>query len=448
MNLELILSNPYRMLGVYVNARPSEIVKNLSRSTAFLQVGKSVSFPTDCLMGLPAPERSMESMALAQSALDLPTDRLGHAFLWMGQGASEWVFILNSSVMALVNGDIASAAAGYARLLHEEALRTSFEKAVCGDASSISEADMTSLLWMRLMEVVPYQDLLPFLGGVDYAFVQGQAASVNVRSVMDRISGSLAEATDDPESQRAAGVRLMEGTRIPLRLIREAVGTEHPDYKSTADALARQILQFAVNYFNGTEGGDGDVDQALSLVEYAHSIACSSTLQERCAMNLETLKDKKQQAPYRQSLDTVMNLIQPFKGENGSKAGSSSLPDAQDLQSASLAPLALIKEKAGAGDEDYLNASSAVANLCLNILVDDINRKQDVIPKREFRSLLKSADGLMDRLGRMDLTLETRNRVSENKVALQSLLKESRPDYSWVFWVGLGVVFAIFLMCI
>ena len=182
----------------------------------------------------------------------------------------------------------------------------------------------------------------------------------------------------------------------------------------------------------------------MSLVEYAQSIACSSLVMDRCAMLLETLKEKKQQAPYRQSLDDVANLLQPYMG----RGGDLSLPDAQDLQFSSLAPLTLIKEKAGSGDKDYLNASSAVADQCLSIIDNVVNREQKAMSKGRFRSLLKSADGLVDQLEKMDLTLETRNRVSEKRMALQSLLKVAKPDYSWVFWVGLGIVFAIFLMCI
>ena len=44
---EIILNNPFRVLGVYANSSYREIVASISKATKFLEVGKQVDYPLD-----------------------------------------------------------------------------------------------------------------------------------------------------------------------------------------------------------------------------------------------------------------------------------------------------------------------------------------------------------------------------------------------------------------
>lgn len=80
--MNIIAKNPYRYLGVYSNSPTKERVANKGKMNAFLKVGKSVSFPLDLPYILPSIERTIETIANAESELTLPTDQIRFAQFW------------------------------------------------------------------------------------------------------------------------------------------------------------------------------------------------------------------------------------------------------------------------------------------------------------------------------------------------------------------------------
>ena len=80
--MNIIAKNPYRYLGVYSNSPTKERVANKGKMNAFLKVGKSVSFPLDLPYILPSIERTIETIANAESEPTLPTDQIRFAQFW------------------------------------------------------------------------------------------------------------------------------------------------------------------------------------------------------------------------------------------------------------------------------------------------------------------------------------------------------------------------------
>lgn len=76
--LEAIQSNPYRILGVYSNSPKKDVVANKGKMTAFLKVGRSVSFPLDLSSILPSLERNGDIVAKADAELSLPGEQIKH----------------------------------------------------------------------------------------------------------------------------------------------------------------------------------------------------------------------------------------------------------------------------------------------------------------------------------------------------------------------------------
>lgn len=70
--MDIIAKNPYRYLGVYSNSPIKERVANKGKMNAFLKVGKTVSFPLDLPNILPNIDRTVETVANAESELTLP----------------------------------------------------------------------------------------------------------------------------------------------------------------------------------------------------------------------------------------------------------------------------------------------------------------------------------------------------------------------------------------
>lgn len=80
--LDIVINNPYRILGVYANSPKKEVVTNRSKFNAFNKVGKQISFPLDLISILGVPFRTEESISKADSLLTLPIDQVKYAQFW------------------------------------------------------------------------------------------------------------------------------------------------------------------------------------------------------------------------------------------------------------------------------------------------------------------------------------------------------------------------------
>lgn len=166
-----IANNPFRILGIYTNSAQKDIVRNLSRIKAFVNVGKEVTFPSDCPTLLEAPERDLELVSKAQSDINLPQDKIAHALFWFINfdsideiGINHLVSgdinkaisifskrktfssLINRAVASLIAYDIKDAAYAYETLLSNNDMVAEFVASVCGDTVEISKEDLSKIL--------------------------------------------------------------------------------------------------------------------------------------------------------------------------------------------------------------------------------------------------------------------------------------------------------------
>ena len=83
--MELVLRNPFRILGLPVTASSREIAKRISDLELFAELGKSKSYTFD-LSELGVIDRSLESIKDAARRIELPEMRLFHSLLWFRKG--------------------------------------------------------------------------------------------------------------------------------------------------------------------------------------------------------------------------------------------------------------------------------------------------------------------------------------------------------------------------
>lgn len=83
--MELILNNPFRILGLPVTATDREISKRVSDLEMYAELGKSKAYPLDFTM-LGEVDRSQDSVRDAARRLEAPAMRLMHSIFWFRQG--------------------------------------------------------------------------------------------------------------------------------------------------------------------------------------------------------------------------------------------------------------------------------------------------------------------------------------------------------------------------
>lgn len=175
--LEAIVNNPFRTLGVYSNSKQADIVRNIGKMKAYLNVGRAVEFPTDMKGLLPDLNRSIETAQDAQAAINLPNDKIRHALFWfcnadpidstglnnlvsgdtekaMGIFTRKESFssLVNRAVLSLIQSNHSVAVEAYSTLLHNFTYRGQFCAAVCGETFQISEDDLSRLLFEELLK--------------------------------------------------------------------------------------------------------------------------------------------------------------------------------------------------------------------------------------------------------------------------------------------------------
>ena len=80
--LKNIFQNPYRILGVTANTPKKDIIANVNKFKAFLKVVKPISGIFDNIPGTSHIDRTVESVIIAEKALELPIDRLKWTLFW------------------------------------------------------------------------------------------------------------------------------------------------------------------------------------------------------------------------------------------------------------------------------------------------------------------------------------------------------------------------------
>ena len=161
--LDIIANNPFRTLGVYSNSKQADIVKNVSKMKAYLNVGRAVDFPTDMQGILPGLSRTVASAQAAQAAINLPNDKIRYALFWfcnadavdatglnnLASGDADKALsifarresfssLVNRAVLALIKSDYQAAYLAYSQLVHDYTYRGQFCASVCGDTFQMS----------------------------------------------------------------------------------------------------------------------------------------------------------------------------------------------------------------------------------------------------------------------------------------------------------------------
>lgn len=468
----LITNNPFRILGVFSNSSKKDVLSNLNKMKAFMKVGKSMSFPMDLQSILPPIGRNEQMIAEAQSAIERPIDQLKHSLFWfnkstqfdeiainhltagnLSQAKEIWSKSENASslvnllVCALIENDY-TGIAKYADKLFQgySAELTS----TVSDTLRLSPLELTELF----VETLSSDGLLDvaklaFIPGTSNIW-QSTLSKGLVKPIIDKISNAIAEAKKSKGSRPNydAGVKLMNSTMGDLQQLKGILSTSNMEYQMIADKLAQAILQCGINYFN--ESDDDDAPQkAMTLQNYALSIAVGQLAKQRCQENVNVLKNMGPEYAIRKEMDAIGRLLKTFNALSKRSAStilerySSYSPlgtqksrytehDILNLVNQAKPELNKIKSKLGVSNELYLKISSAVASAAINALIDIVNKEQEAMSMCGGNAALmlsptiSSAVETMSIIGRLDMTSQCRTYFNNNST-LNSINRQLQP---------------------
>lgn len=389
-------------MGVLSNSPLIERVGNQNRLAAFAKVGKEVGFPKDFTTILTdKPVRTPDSIVAANTAINLDKDQLKYALFWFICGSpidnialknlqagnrekAEEIFqkketyssLINSGVLAFIDGNIATGFNNISKVIHNSAYRAELFQALDIPNLQLSEDDLAELVIAELLKEVPANKLLSACTNVsDRAIVSKSALDEPISAINSAIAVAKNTDTKNPEASLAAGTKLMNSTKAPLKNVKDIAGATSPQYQMVADNVAKQVLQCGINYYNNAP--DSDVEsprKAMVLQSYALSIAVGQLTKDRCQENYDILKQVvDNMPPAKVAIETrrVKEELRKF----------CQLPDkishSVTLLNNTKPLLQTIKSRLGASNSFYLSLSTQVVGNALHNIIEEVNQAQN-----------------------------------------------------------------------
>ena len=449
--MKLIEQNPFRMLGIPVNATALDLAANKSKFR-LLDIGREVAFPTDLAGVLPPIERTKASIDAAERSIALPHGKALHALFWLAkpdtplgkqgyehllQGmtssaierfskCTDWPSRLCLATLHLQRGDYATALwhINYVIELHCDDL----VHAVAGQTHNEDATQLRREYLTALTNEISASDLYAQLGNdgevpeAMLAEVSKLAVDVPLRAIEKAISTATAADKDDAEAQLEAGRTLMSRTLRPLLMLQRMLDTTDTRYSRTVDKLANAILQCSINYFNKIEGENRTIiDNALELAKYAASIAVGKMAKEHIKHNLDILVKKKNNLPPAEVEEEVSKILLSLKK-------FVELPDkivhSVTLLNETRPLLQSMKSRLGADNVFYLKLSTQIVSNALHNLIEEVNYVQKE-PKAQIMKMeetIKAAWNCTKIMDSFDMESSFRSeRYLPNRTTLKSM---------------------------
>ena len=463
--MDIIINNPFPILGAFSNASAKDIIANVSKAKAYLKVGKSITFESDLLTLLPTIERTNESIERAQAKINQANDRLLYGLFWFIKDSpvdeiaighlaagnvqkSKEIFekkatyssLLNLGVLALIEENLPAALNFYLTLINSERHRKDYVENVCnGNRISIPKDSLLSSLFDTLLLEYSALDILEALDGIDaqdaVAYVREKAIT-SLTATINAAVTTAKNAEKDPAIQYNAAVKLVRDTKDPFETLK-SLSPDKDVFGMVADNLAKQVLQNAIYYYNNT-AEYSKAKKAFKLQNYALSIAVGRLTKERCQENVNILLKAIDALPpesLQKEASAIQSRLRAFNQNRSDKAFCKNLDNVVSLIENCAPYLAAIKEVQGPDGTYYRRISSLIEETALSVTIGTVNdslkelNEGDAITKfharNSIKSVLESAWRATKYMEALDLTKESQERLSSQKSALSNLMDQA-----------------------
>ena len=286
---EIILNNPFRVLGVYANSSYREIVASISKATKFLEVGKQVDYPLD----LPRVKNmnvesnlshSLEDLDNALALLSNSEERLKYAQFWflrmtpLDEKAFDALFageqnnalsiwnrednlssLHNQVIIYLWKCDFKSA------LQNAEKLYTKYSdeflKAVDSKGTLVkSSDDLMQTFVNTLVTNIPPNELLdsnPSPFWLDYlipTISDDTLAKMNkaIQDAKDQLDllNTEGRKANSVLPKNGIGVKLLCDIEDELNVLKKISSPDNPRFQLTSDRLANMLYECSIDEYN------------------------------------------------------------------------------------------------------------------------------------------------------------------------------------------------------
>jgi hypothetical protein len=459
--VELVLNNPFRVLGLPATASTRDITKRISDLETFAELGKAKSYPHD-FPGLGALDRSLEAIKDAARKIEQAEGRLFHSFFWFRlgdsvdelaldslaagnideavelwdkqlgkKGTKKYTWRLNRGVLRFfrANGrtldkDEMDEALEDLGFVIDDDLDDSIQEVLGGNESGVNREN----LWRRVVDELvgvaqsystnPYGKNAVRIVESLWSFpseARDYASSKILNPLIEEINQAIKvsedlRANDDLEALKVKN-RLDKVEKLIWDL-KEILGEDDIRFQTVANAYADEVCACAVKALNDFK----NPKLSMMLIQWAASLPSFSRIKSRIEENLETIQEWVEDDEEDEIFGEIVKKL---------KVDVYTLTQAANLLEEMKRLLGQIKAKVGGGDKRYLKISSACAHHILGFLIDTVNSAQDTFDKTknltDLQSTISGSTGLTRKLLLLDLDVETRTRVNKNLETIEGI---------------------------
>lgn len=244
----LIGTNPYRILGVYVGDSIAKETSHRSRISAFSKVGQTAVFSLKGDDRLPILTRNEGIAEKAVQELSLPIERIKFSLFWYADEKFSWSPVLNRAIDALLSENIADALNHYEHLIQDDALRNDFIETVTHGIFSIEKESMANILidtiseHMESIEIILHSKLSNESHYLNTIFFERR-----VRDELNKLTGEYIKQHPDfyvlIDNLKSTTERIAPYINFAASLL----GTTDYRYKECAEQVARSIYEQGQN---------------------------------------------------------------------------------------------------------------------------------------------------------------------------------------------------------
>ena len=461
--MELILNNPFRILGLPITATARQITKRVDDLSMFCEMGKTKTYDTDFPFLSPI-NRTIESIHLAASQIELPGSKLFHSIFWFWQGNSvdELVFDLMS------RGHTTKAKALWEKTfvnnsVSKKNISNIRNLSLLKIASSIDSGQVNHVLFIKAIKMFLntfnqecFSDYISSIGGVscnssvvdlqkqfsDETYkVIGLVASEN-KNVADRNFILAFNGTNDEvfqyvrdkvistpisllessiktcqESRKSSGESIYDAAECLnttatdlLNNLQKILTNKDMHFKSIADKVAEELLICSTEHYNVIYESDDTslpLDQAENITQWAKFFAVTANTKAKIEDDLECIQRIRSDNIFEAAMAEVGALFTkiPNPGESTSSSIQRIPSKLIEFISKSKKPLAVIES---ADPNEYLKLSDIMVNLVLSLCIEYANKTADY----------ESVVGIVSSVRSFRMLPFTKMRFSENLLIL------------------------------
>ena len=488
--MDIILNNPFRILGLPVTASERTVARRISDLVIFAEMGKSVSYDTDFPF-LSALLRTPESVRQASARIEQPEGRLFYSLFWFrknndpDQMAFElleknevekainiWIKYAHQNISVDNYSCIRNLSILYMGLAAGNLFPNSGKQLLLSNGITLFGKTFSSGLFEKGCRTFSGMNALPDKMKIGRAFADEMLEFVGrseglggiktgalvesfrtfpgeifshvtekfVNKPIQRIEATTADVREKralrPHDADQIGKHLYQTTLDDLIYLRTLLSPSDLRYQLIADKLANEILQCCIDYFNVTMQERHDSGKkALPLLRHADDIAVGGRVKSRVGENRSLMESWIKAAPLRKRQHETSLLTEDIAGQLNNFPDVAASADAEQLPSIArhlfdhcIGKLLIIRAAPDA-DTNHgtcLNLSSALANHISELSMRYSEQTGDHT----------EAIRLMEKIGTLDMLPEIRDRYDKNNEILTQRresrifnnMRESSPD--------------------